>query len=322
MKRLLLGLLLAAVGTAAAGERSVSLERDFGILRGTLTEPADGAETAVLLIAGSGPTDRNCNSGLGLRTNSFQYLAEELEKAGIASLRYDKRGIGASAFDHPEKMAEVVFEDFIADASAWADYLAAQGYRKIVLLGHSEGALIALCAAQRDPRITAVVSASGPGCPFDELLKKQLSQQLPASEMGLYIRAEGILAALKRGERVADIPPPLAALFHPSVQPFVISILRYDPREVIRGVEIPVLIIQGDNDLQIGTDNADALSKAQPKARKVIVPGMTHPLKKSAYSTLQGQMTTVYANPDLPLDPDFAKAVIAFVSSPEFRRAA
>lgn len=312
MKRLLLCLLLITTATATAAERGVSIRRDFGILHGTLAEPEGGSETVVLIIAGSGPTDRNCNNPHGLRTNSFSYLSEELSRTGIASLRYDKRGIGESVFNDPRKMAEVVFEDFIGDAAAWADYLAGQGYRKIVLFGHSEGALIALCAAQDNPQITAVVSASGPGYPFDEVLKSQLSRQLSLTEMALYLRADGILTSLKRGEKVADIPQPLISLFHPSVQPFLISILRYDPRELIRKLEIPVLIVQGDNDLQVTADNADQLAKAQPRARRIIIEGMTHPLKKCEGSTPADQ-TGVYGNPTLPLDPDFTKAVTTFI---------
>lgn len=312
MKRILFWLLLTATGTAAAAEREVTLARDFGTLHGTLAEPEGGSDVAVLLIAGSGPTDRNCNNPRGLKTNAFIYLAQALEKAGIASLRYDKRGIGASVFDAPEKMAQVVFEDFVGDAAAWAEYLGAQGYRKIVLVGHSEGALIALCAAQNNPHITAVVSAAGPGFPLDEIIKSQLSRQLPLTEMALYIQAEGIIAALKRGERAADIPRPLASLFHPSVQPFLISIFRYDPRTLIRSLEIPVLIVQGDNDLQVTPDNADALAEAQPRARKAIIAGMTHPLKKSEGRTLADQMG-VYTDSTLSLDADFVQTVTAFI---------
>ena len=305
-------ILLTAAVSAVAAEKSVTLERDFGTLHGSLVEPAGGARTVALFIAGSGPTDRNCNSSLGLRTDSFRYLAAELEKAGIASLRYDKRAIGESRYDDPSKIAEVVFEDFVGDAAAWADYLAGLGYRKIVLLGHSEGALIALCAAQNNPRITAVVSVAGPGYPLDEILKTQLLQQLSVSEIALYIRADGIIAALKRGEKVSEIPQALAALFHPSVQPFLISIFRYDPRELIRALEIPALIIQGDNDLQIGTANADALAGAQPQARRIIIEGMTHPLKKCEGRTQADQMG-VYSNSTLSLDPDFTKAVTTFI---------
>lgn len=155
MKHLLTAILLLVFAHTAAGERNVSLERDFGTLYGTLLTPDAGTETVAVIIAGSGPTPRNGN------VNSYLYLAQALEKAGIASLRYDKRGIGASRFTEPEKMADAVLGDFIGDAAAWADYLADEGFRRVILIGHSEGALIAFCAAQQTPKVAAVISVAG-----------------------------------------------------------------------------------------------------------------------------------------------------------------
>ena len=196
MKRLLAALLLLAAANAAAGEKSVSLERDFGTLYGTLLTPGEGAETVAVLIAGSGPTPRNGN------TNNYLYLAQELEKAGIATLRYDKRGIGSSKFDDSDKMADATLDDFIGDAAAWAEYLSRQDFRRIVLIGHSEGALIAFCAAQQCPEVDAVISVAGAGYPLDEILQLQLAAQLAPTHMELLMQARAITAALKRGERV------------------------------------------------------------------------------------------------------------------------
>ena len=176
MKHLLTAILLLAFAHTAAGERNVSLERDFGTLYGTLLTPDAGTETVAVIIAGSGPTPRNGN------VNSYLYLAQALEKAGIASLRYDKRGIGASRFTEPEKMADAVLGDFIGDAAAWADYLAGEGFRRVVLIGHSEGALIAFCAAQQTPKVAAVVSLAGAGYPLDEILQLQLLSLIHISE--------------------------------------------------------------------------------------------------------------------------------------------
>ena len=239
MKRLLAAILLLAAANAAAGEKSVSLERDFGTLRGTLLTPEAGSGTAALIIAGSGPTPRNGNA------NNYLYLAQALEKAGVASLRYDKRGIGASRFDDPAKMSDAVLEDFIGDAAAWAEFLAGEGFRRIVLIGHSEGALIAFCAAQQAPEVDAVISLAGTGYPLDEVLQ---------------------------------------------------------------------LLVNGDNDLQVPPGNAEALAKAQPRARKIIIRGMTHPLKKAAGRTPADQMAA-YGDSTLPLDPDLAAAVTEFIES-------
>ncbi|WP_419510527.1 alpha/beta hydrolase [Alistipes sp.] len=308
MKRLLAAILLLAAANAAAGEKSVSLERDFGTLRGTLLTPEAGSGTAALIIAGSGPTPRNGNA------NNYLYLAQALEKAGVASLRYDKRGIGASLFDDPAKMSDAVLEDFIGDAAAWAEFLAGEGFRRIVLIGHSEGALIAFCAAQQAPEVDAVISLAGAGYPLDEVLQLQLAAQLAPDNMALLLQANAITASLKRGERVESYPPQLEALFHPSVQTFWISSLRYDPRTEIRKVTVPVLLVNGDNDLQVPPDNAEALAKAQPRARKIIIRGMTHPLKKAAGRTPADQMAA-YGDSTLPLDPDLAAAVTEFIES-------
>lgn len=178
-------------------------------------------------------------------------------------------------------MADAVLGDFIGDAAAWADYLAGEGFRRVVLIGHSEGALIAFCAAQQTPKVAAVVSLAGAGYPLDEILQLQLASQLLPDNMDLLLQANAITAALKRGERVESCPPQLEALFHPSVQTFWISSLRYDPREEIRKVRVPILVVGGDNDLQVPPDNAEALAKAQPRARKAIIAGMTHPLKNA-----------------------------------------
>lgn len=311
----LLLLLLTGVSgrSLQAAEREVSIARDFGTLYGTLVLPDDSpAETAVLIIAGSGPTDRDCNSKLGMRTNAFRYLADALEEAGIASLRYDKRGIGQSVYDDPERLKEVVFEDFVADAAAWVDYLAGEGYRKIVLLGHSEGALIALCAAQGNERISAVIEVAGAGRSLDFILQGQLAGQLALADPGLYVQATGIIDRLRAGKRVDEVPQPLASLFHPSVQPFLISAFRYDPCRLVAALEIPVLIVQGNNDLQVPVAEADALAAAQPHARKVIVKGMVHTLKTSDGHTLNEQLAA-YTDSTLGLAPGLTDAVTEFI---------
>ena len=306
MKHLLTAILLLAFAHTAAGERNVSLERDFGTLYGTLLTPDAGAETVAVIIAGSGPIPRNGS------VNNYLYLAQALEKAGIASLRYDKRGIGASRFTEPEKMADAVLGDFIGDAAAWADYLAGEGFRRVVLIGHSEGALIAFCAAQQCPEINAVISLAGAGYPLDEILQLQLAAQLAPTHMELLMQARAITAALKRGERVESCPPELAPLFAPPLQTFWISSLSYDPREEIRKVTVPVLIVNGDIDFQVTPDNADALAKAQPRSRKTIIEGMTHTLKKASGPTRTEQIAA-YTDDTLPVAPELVAAVTGFI---------
>lgn len=300
--------------TSAFEKRPVALERDFGTLYGTLTVPARGAETAVLLIAGSGPTDRDGNNR-GLRCDCYRLLAEELTAAGYAVLRYDKRAIGSSVLDDPTLVAELTLDQYIDDAAALADYLAGEGFRRVVLAGHSEGALIASVAAQRSPAVAGIISLCGAGYPIDEVLRLQMAGQLVPAHMELFVEVEQIIASLKRGERV-DMTyhtQGLQALFSPSVQPFIISQMRYDPRQELRKAQVPALIVGGGNDLQVPADNAETLAAARRDARKCIIPGMAHTLKACAETTLEGQLRTAYGDPTLPLAPGLVQAITEFL---------
>ena len=315
MRRLVARLLLAAPLAATAAERPVQLARDFGTLYGTLRTPDDGASTVVLLVAGSGPTDRDGNNPLGVGAGTYKLLAEALDEAGIASLRYDKRAIGSSRLDDASTLADLTFDMYVDDAAALADYLAGEGFGRVVVAGHSEGALIALCAAQRTGSIAAVVSLAGTAYPIDEVLRIQLARQLAPARMDLLVEAEEILARLRQGERV-DMTyraRELQPLFNASVQRFLITQMRHDPQREIRAVACPVLVVGGDNDLQVPADHAEALATAQPRARKVVVAGMTHTLKHSDDRTLAGQIRTVYADASLPLAEGLVEPIVAFI---------
>ena len=316
MKKTLLMLCLSALCWGArAGEREVRLDRPWGTLSGTLTAPEAGSDAVALLIAGSGPTDRDGNSrAAGMTVNTYYLLARQLEADGIASLRYDKRGVGNSPDKTPENA--LLFSDYIDDAAAWVAWLRGEGFSRVVLIGHSEGALIALQVAAEAPgTVAGVVTLAGAGYPIDELLQLQLGNQLIGYDPGLMLRANAIIRSLRQGTPVEEVPPVLQLLFRPAVQPFLISAMRYDPRKIIRRVAAPVLIVNGDNDLQIVPSNADALAGAQPAARKVIVPAMTHVLKSSDRRDLQGQVGTVYCNANLPLSPELGPLLRDFIAA-------
>ena len=232
-------------------------------------------------------------------------------------LRYDKRAIGSSVLDDPTLVAELTLDQYIDDAAALADYLAGEGFRRVVLAGHSEGALIASVAAQRSPAVAGIISLCGAGYPLDEVLRLQMAGQLVPAHMELFVEVEQIIASLKRGERV-DMTyhtQGLQALFNSGVQPFIISQMRYDPRQELRKAQVPVLIVGGGNDLQVPADNAEALAAARRDARKCIIPGMAHTLKACAETTLEGQLHTAYGDPTLPLAPGLVQAITEFLGS-------
>lgn len=306
-KALILAALLA--DPVQAAERSVSIDGGQAPLYGALITP-DSAEPgpAVLLIGGSGPTDRDGNSRLGPTPNTLRMLADELAAAKVATLRFDKRGVGQSA---PALAAEadLRFGVYIDDAVAWARFLAAQPrVTCVVLLGHSEGALIAAMAAQRTP-VCGVVSVSGAGRPLGEVLENQLRAQLPPAAIA---QVEKVLSALRDGRTVPGVPA-TDPLFRPSVQPYLISQLAIDPSAELRAAKAPVLILQGDNDLQVSVEDARALAAARPDAQLEILSGVNHVLKP-APADRAGNLAA-YTDPTLPLDGRIAPLIARFVAS-------
>lgn len=320
MKNPLLNIALCAMlaisaAHLSAAEREVAIDCPWGTLYGTLATP-DGdtaARTAVVIIAGSGPTDRNGNSAVGLRPASYKMLSDELSKAGFAVLRYDKRAIGRSEYP-AERLDELTFDDYVDDAVLCIDFLRAEGFEKVVPIGHSEGSLIALCAAQR-VAVDGIVSLSGAGYRLDVILNRQLSAQLLATDMGLLMQATAIINSLAAGRRVDEIPQALQPLLGGHVQPFIISQLRYDPYDLARRTRQPLLIVAGGNDVQITPDNAERLHAAAPLSQLAILPPMTHVLKDCDSTDMMTQLSSVYSDSTLPLSEGLGSTIISFLKT-------
>ena len=275
----LLGIVFIAcvVGRAWAteySETSIEIDRD-GTLSGSLILPkAEGKVPVVVIVSGSGPTDRNGNVA-GAQSDCLKQLAKQLAALGIASVRYDKRGVGksASAKIHESDMR---FETYVDDAAAWIQKLKGDArFSHVAIAGHSEGALIAVLAAPLGGA-DSVVSIEGASKPADEVLRVQLADKLPAN---LLEENETILTTLKAGKFVQVVPPELSGLYRPSAQPYLISWFHYDPVQEIKKLKVPVLILQGDHDIQVPKEAADELGKAMSHGVVHVIPGMNHALK-------------------------------------------
>jgi pimeloyl-ACP methyl ester carboxylesterase len=306
-----------AAAQANSKSEPAVLETPGGRLFGTLEVPERGRAPypVVLIISGSGPTDRDGNTTvIPGANNSLKYLAEGLAAEGIASLRYDKRGIaGSMAAGKPEP--EVRFEDYVEDALLWGRHLRAdKRFAQLVVAGHSEGALVGMVAAQR-LGADAFVSIAGAGRRADVLILSQLKPQLPPD---LYARTEAALKSLAEGRTAADAPAELAALFRPSVQPYLISWIRYDPAKEVAKLSVPVLVAQGTHDVQIGVEDARLLAAAKPDARLLLVEGMNHVLKETPAEARQ-QMAS-YGDPSLPVAPKLLAEFVAFVKGVKKRQ--
>ncbi len=300
----------SAAAIASPAEEAAELKTITGTLHGTLLIPeSTKAMPVALLIAGSGPTDRNGNSLLlPGQNNSLKMLAEGLAAKGIASLRFDKRGIAESkGAGAAEK--DLRFDMYVDDAAAWAGQLKKdQRFSSVTIVGHSEGALIGTMAAQRGA-VAAFVSIAGLSRPADAVLRAQLAGKLPPDLQEI---SERTLTALKSGKTVDDTPQSLAVLYRPSVQPYLISWFRYDPVAEIKKLKIPVLIVQGTTDIQVAVDDARSLAAAKPEARLEIIDGMNHVMK--IVDADRNKQVASYSDPALPIAPHLVEVVATFVA--------
>lgn len=281
-------------------EEPVQVDTGSGFLHGTLTRPADAGKAVptVLIISGSGPTDRDGNVlGIPGHNDSLKLLAHALAEERIASIRYDKRGIAASrASGRPEEQMRI--DDYAADACAWLASMQQAGLGPLALIGHSEGSLIGMLAAQRCPQhVSAYVSLAGVGGRAADVLRQQM--QNPQVSEQTRERSEAILQALENGETVSEIHHSLQALFRPSVQPYLISWFRYDSAAELARLDMPVMVVGGETDIQVSPEEAHKLAAARPDARLLIVEGMNHVLK-IAPPGHAGQ-AAAYTDPRLPL---------------------
>jgi len=302
-------LTLAAALAVMAGPvaTEVVLPSQPAPLHGTLLTPPDASAVAVIL-PGSGPTDRDGNSALGVAASTYRLLAEGLADQGVATLRIDKRGVAASAAAGPAE-ADLRFDAYAADARAWAAEAASRAGKPCAwLIGHSEGALVALKAVQGgDDKICGLILLSGAGRPAGAVLREQLAS-LPEPTK---TQAFAALTELEAGRTVADAPPALAALLRPSVQPYLISWLPLDPAALIAAYDGPVFIGQGTTDLQVSVTDAQALAAADPRATLKLWDGVNHILKTAPAARAANLAT--YADPALPLAPGVAEDVGAFI---------
>lgn len=306
---LLLFLLFSATGIA---QKTALFTKDTlsinSLLKGILYTPLkqNKKNNLVILIAGSGPTDRNGNQK-GMTNNSLQLLAEALANNNIAVYSYDKRIFAQMAAGNLDE-ASLSFDTFIDDAKTVLLHFKKQKkYHTITIAGHSEGALIGLVAANGNA--DAYISIAGAGRSIDEVLLEQIEKQAPF----LKEEVEKNLATLKSGNTFELKNPMLASLFRSSVQPYIISWIKYNPQTEIKKLHIPTLIINGDKDIQINVNEAQLLHQAKSDAQLKIIPNMNHIFKE-----IKGDDTVnkaSYTNPDLPVIQELPSVITTFIQS-------
>ncbi|WP_310992426.1 alpha/beta hydrolase family protein [Aequorivita marina] len=306
MKNLLI-LLLLFTGVVSAQTKKQQSE-DLSItplVEGTLLLPkAEEKPPLAIIIGGSGPTDRDGNQQM-LVNNSLRFLAEGLYNKNIATFRYDKRIVKQMKLGSIEEK-NVRFDHFIDDAIAILDYFKKDPrFSKIFIIGHSQGSLVGMVAAKN--KADGFISISGAGQGIDKVIIDQLGQQAP----GLVNNATTAFAELRENGETDSYSPGLASIFRKEIQPFISTWMQYDPQVEIAKLNIPVLILNGDNDIQVQVSEAELLKEAKPDAQFEIIPKMNHIFKEVEGNALENSKT--YNIHNLPVMPALIDSISNFI---------
>lgn len=287
-------------------ETELSISTNSETIKGTLLTPiSKEKKTLIILIPGSGPTDRNGNNSM-MKNNSLKFLTEDLIKKNIATYRYDKSVLSFTKDDR-EKIDSLTINVFINEAKAVISYFKKDNnYSKIIVAGHSQGSLVGMIAANNS--VDGFISLAGAGRTIDNILVEQIEKQAP------YLKDETvrIVNELKKGNLVNDYDPMLNSLFNKSVQSFLISWIKLNPQEELKKLTIPILVINGSKDIQVSTTEAELLHKANKNSQLYLVENMNHLFKKIKGDINENMGS--YNNPNLPVMEELTNIITTFVN--------
>lgn len=277
-------------------------------IQGTLTLPNSGkASRVVLIVPDAGAIDRNGNQNM-MYNNSLKMYASALAERNIASVRYDKRGVAAS---RTNCNTELSFMAYVNDVKEWIQLLNNDTrFSKVIVAGHSEGALISMAAVSKGAQIDGYISIAGMGQTFDLILKDRFAHE---SEQVKHIVYD-IVDSLKAGKLRRDIPIFLRNTFSIAIQPYLMSIMDYDPQNLIKQMGQPILLLQGDTDMQIKVEDVKMLFDAAKKAKMIIIKGMNHLLKECLSMDKKDQFET-FIDPSYPLVPQLVDESTKFINA-------
>jgi len=306
---LFLLLAIATLSFAQSIEEHNTIKTPTGELSGSLIAPQGVMKfPLVILLPGSGPTDRNGNNAMGVTANSYRLLAEALAKQKIATLLIDKRGISASAKALKQEDS-IRFEDYVNDAVEWKKFIETDPrITKVYMAGHSEGSLVGMLAAEKT-KVAGYISIAGPAKSIDKIIVGQLQKQAPF----IAPMADSLFNRIKNNQPLDSIPGPMNALLRKSIQPYMASWMKYTPCTEIAKLNVPVLILQGSTDIQVDAAEANALKECQPKAELHIIQGMNHILKNS--SSIMAENIATYKKPELPVNQELVVIIVNFVGN-------
>ncbi len=276
---------------------------------GTLTTPENQeAESLVIFIQGSGPTDRDGNQPM-MKNDGIKKIARELAENGIASYRFNKRIFKMEELKMKEE--DLRFDDFSKDVEDILKYFVEEDkFKNLIVAGHSEGSLIGMLAAKENA--DAFISLAGAGEPIDSIIVDQVYKMAPQ----LGENARMAFDEIRANGKTTNYNPMLESIFRPSVQPYLNSWMQYDPAKEIQKLDIPVLIINGSADIQVEVDQAEKLKSGNEKAELVIINNMNH-IFREVESKDRLVNTKTYNEPNLPLHPELIPTITKFIKELE-----
>lgn len=271
---------------------------------GTLLLPKNQSPSKlVILIAGSGPTDRDGNQSF-MKNDALKKLAEFLANSGIASFRYDKRIVKQIRTRNIDK--NILFDDFVTDAKSVIDFFKPT-FEKIIVAGHSQGSLVGLLALNSGA--SGFISLAGAGKSIDAVIIDQISKTAP-----MFLEdSKRVINSLKKGETTENFPLALTSIFNLDIQSFMINWMKYNPAQIISEIAIPCLIINGDNDLQVSIEEAKILHQSAQNSTLLIVENMNHVLVKIEGDDLENAKS--YNDRTLEIAEEVKNAMLKYITT-------
>lgn len=278
---------------------------------GTLSYPKlDKKLPLAIFVHGSGNVDRNGNQGAVIKANYIAQLADNLNKKGLAFYRYDKRTSNPSNIS---LLKNITIHDFVSDVTiAIKNFKDDKRFKSIHLIGHSQGSLVAMLAA--DSNIKSYISLAGPSESIDKTLVTQITNQNP--QIGEIAKQH--INELRKTDTILSVNPFLVQLFAPQNQKFLKDWMLLTPTDEIKKIKKPILIIQGEKDLQVTSTDANNLISAcaineaglDAPAELVLIEQMNHVLKTV---NNQNENQQSYASPDYPISTILVETIANFI---------
>lgn len=288
-------------------QNEMSLEKELNInkiINGTLLLPENNnSDNLVIIISDYGPTDRNGNQNFQ-KSNILKKLAASLSENNIASYRYDKRS--SIQVQSKNKDKNIDFDDFVTDAKAVIDYFKTNNtFKKVYIIGHGQGSLVGLLASEK---ADGFISLSATGDNIGDFIVDQINN----TARQFIDDTKRVVEKLKKGKTTTEYRRELSNMFHIDTQPFMISWMKYTPKDIIKTLDMPALIINGTKDLEVNVEDSERFAKSNPKAELKLIPNMNH-----AFYTIEGdrlENVKSYNESFRKINPELIDAIVSFIS--------